>query len=167
MVQGDGEAAVKRALAVCTELWRRQIWRDARTVNVIASATAHESTSVMLAALKFFLGQDLAAAEEDDEPDGEENTPAAPTKDDVYRAYHKVCWCYDARLLAFLHVHTKHNPVLGAIRLGGAMGLGVEWLGDCREATRCQSPGACSDSELTSPGDAGHSAPSKSRAPLA
>lgn len=91
-VQGDGEAAVKRALAVCTDLWRRQIWRDARTVNVIASATAHESANVMLAALKFFLGQDIVAEEEaDDDPD-DDNKPDGPSKDDVYRAYHKVCW---------------------------------------------------------------------------
>ena len=31
----DNEAAAKKSLAVCTELWRRHVWRDARTVNVI------------------------------------------------------------------------------------------------------------------------------------
>lgn len=45
----------------------------------------------MLAALKFFLGQDVAAEEDaGDDPDAEDNTPDAPSKDDVYRAYHKV-----------------------------------------------------------------------------
>lgn len=33
----EGEAAAKPALAVLTELWRRQIWRDARTANVIGA----------------------------------------------------------------------------------------------------------------------------------
>lgn len=30
----EGEAAAKPALAVLTELWRRHVWRDARTANV-------------------------------------------------------------------------------------------------------------------------------------
>ena len=34
---GEGEAGAKPALAVLTELWRRQVWRDARTVNVIGA----------------------------------------------------------------------------------------------------------------------------------
>ena len=29
------EAAAKKSLAVLIELWQRQVWRDARTVNVI------------------------------------------------------------------------------------------------------------------------------------
>jgi hypothetical protein len=35
VIGDDDEAAAKKALAVCTELWRRHVWRDARTVNVI------------------------------------------------------------------------------------------------------------------------------------
>ena len=31
----EGDAAAKPALAVLTELWRRHVWRDARTANVI------------------------------------------------------------------------------------------------------------------------------------
>jgi hypothetical protein len=61
-------------------------------VNVIAAATNHKSTSVMLAALKFFLGQDLAAELDDDEKEADDTTDTlAPTKADVYRTYHKVC----------------------------------------------------------------------------
>lgn len=36
----DNEAAAKKSLAVCTELWRRHVWRDARTVNVIGRCIA-------------------------------------------------------------------------------------------------------------------------------
>ena len=67
------EAAAKRALAVLTELWRRGVWRDARCVNVIASAVFHPSGRVMLGALRFSLGEDeLAGAgdDSDDEDDG-------------------------------------------------------------------------------------------------
>lgn len=34
-LQGEEEASALRALAVLTDLHRRNVWRDARTVNVI------------------------------------------------------------------------------------------------------------------------------------
>eukprot|EP01025_Chloroclados_australasicus_P032120 TRINITY_DN3250_c0_g2_i3.p1 TRINITY_DN3250_c0_g2~~TRINITY_DN3250_c0_g2_i3.p1 ORF type:complete len:900 (-),score=148.88 TRINITY_DN3250_c0_g2_i3:566-3055(-) len=67
------ERAAKRALAIVIELWRTFVWRNARTVSVIAYAVQHDSHSIMLAALKFFLGQDQKAAEDDDEDSDEEN----------------------------------------------------------------------------------------------
>ena len=66
MIQDEHEGAAKKGLAVLTEMWRRHVWRDARTVNVIAAACAHKSSRVMLAALKFFMGQDAAEAEKGD-----------------------------------------------------------------------------------------------------
>ncbi len=35
LLQGEEEATALRALAVLSELHRRNVWRDARTVNVI------------------------------------------------------------------------------------------------------------------------------------
>jgi len=32
--------AAKKSLAVLTELWRRHVWRDARTVNVIGESAS-------------------------------------------------------------------------------------------------------------------------------
>jgi protein SDA1 len=87
-MQNGGENVVKRAVAVLTELWRQKVWRDAHAVNVIASATEHVSPVVVLAALKFFLGQDTL--DEDGENDGEKEAPVAPTKEDIYRASCKV-----------------------------------------------------------------------------
>ena len=40
MLQDDSEMAAKKSLAVLTELWRRHVWRDARTVNVIGVSGA-------------------------------------------------------------------------------------------------------------------------------
>ena len=37
VIADDNEPAAKKSLAVCTELWRRHVWRDARTVNVIGA----------------------------------------------------------------------------------------------------------------------------------
>ncbi|KAL6785625.1 hypothetical protein ACKKBF_B01005 [Auxenochlorella protothecoides x Auxenochlorella symbiontica] len=95
-VLGDEhEGTAKKGLAVMTEMWRRRVWRDARTVNVIASATSHPSPRILLAALKFFIGQDAGAgagAGADSDSDDEERGaggPAAPTKEDVYGAFHK------------------------------------------------------------------------------
>lgn len=88
----DHEPTAKRGLAVLTEMWRRHVWRDARTVNVIASATFHPSPRIMLAALKFFLGQDAQEGDgSDDEDEGHnpdsKTLPTAPTKEDIYKAY--------------------------------------------------------------------------------
>jgi hypothetical protein len=125
-LQGDSETVVKRALSVLAELWRRQVWRDVRTVNVLASATAHESPSIMQASLKFFLGQDVIAEEEEEEEEDLER-PAAPTKDDVYKAYHKVCEKNVCLLVTSLDEaasvvqgsprSSKRDPCLGHFRL--------------------------------------------------
>ena len=47
----------------------------------------------MLAALKFFLGQDLASEldDADKEAADAEDSAAPPSKAEVYRTYHKVC----------------------------------------------------------------------------
>lgn len=92
VIQDEHEGAAKKGLAVLTEMWRRHVWRDAKTVNVIAAAALHKSSRIMLAALKFFLGQDAAEAEKGDGSDSEdEERPAVqgPSKEDVYSAYHK------------------------------------------------------------------------------
>jgi len=88
----EHEGTAKRGLAVLIEMWRRHVWRDARTVNVIASAVFHKKPRVMLASLKFFLGQDIAEDDGDsdnDDNDGEKNVAAAPSKEDVYKAFKK------------------------------------------------------------------------------
>lgn len=91
VIEDDNEPSAKKSLAVCIELWRKHVWRDARTVNVIAMAVFHKSSRVMLGALKFFLGQDAAdeggSDGEGDERDREEEAKAKmPSKEDVYKA---------------------------------------------------------------------------------
>ena len=39
-LQDEHEGAAKKSLAVLTELYRRQVWRDARTVNVIGESSS-------------------------------------------------------------------------------------------------------------------------------
>ena len=88
----EHEGTAKRGLAVLTEMWRRHVWRDARTVNVIASAALHRNPRIMMAALKFFLGQDEPREDgdgSDSEDDGGRTAVQGPSKEDVYKAYKK------------------------------------------------------------------------------
>ncbi|KAL4422877.1 hypothetical protein ABPG75_009074 [Micractinium tetrahymenae] len=92
VIQDEHEGAAKKGLAVLTEMWRRHVWRDVKTVNVIAAAALHKSSRIMLASLKFFLGQDAAEAEKGDGSDSDdEERPGAqgPSREDVYSAFHK------------------------------------------------------------------------------
>ncbi|CAD7698476.1 unnamed protein product [Ostreobium quekettii] len=90
VLQEPNEVTAKKSLAVLTELWRRQIWRDAHTVDVIATATEHPSSTVVLAAAKFFLGYDVndAGGESDDEEEIDK-LAQQQTAQEVYRAHHK------------------------------------------------------------------------------
>jgi len=49
-------AAARKALDVMVELYRRHVWTDARTVNVMARALTSSNTKLLVAGLKFFLG---------------------------------------------------------------------------------------------------------------
>lgn len=78
-VQDEQGAVAKRSLSVLTELYRRKVWTDAKTVNVICSACFHPHSQILVAALKFLLGTDEAmdGAEDaaDDDSDDEEAAP--------------------------------------------------------------------------------------------
>jgi protein SDA1 len=56
MLTSDSEIAAKKSIEVMVELYRKRVWNDARTVNVIASACTSKITKVMVAAVQFFLG---------------------------------------------------------------------------------------------------------------
>jgi protein SDA1 len=76
--------AARCALGVLTDLWRRRVWRDARTANAIAAAALHPDESIALAALKFFLGEDAAeaggAGSDSDDDGGGAGGPADPDR---------------------------------------------------------------------------------------
>lgn len=56
MLKDPNETASKRALSVMIELYKRKIWNDDKTVNVIADGGClHENPKVIAAAVKFFL----------------------------------------------------------------------------------------------------------------
>ena len=116
-VRDENPVAAKKALAIVTELYRRNIWNDAKSVNLVVEACYHEHPKILVAGLKFFLGQDEAAeraaeeggdsSEEDEGDDKDMNTKQGGkqlvSKDDVFKAYKKV------RVLSVSYVFSRER----------------------------------------------------------
>lgn len=66
MIKDTNRIAAKRSLDVMITLFKRRVWNDDRTANVIATACFVQDTKMVVAALKFFLGA-ADESEEDDE----------------------------------------------------------------------------------------------------
>jgi len=73
MLRDPASIAAKTSLDVMISLYKKNIWRDAKTVNVISTACFSKITKIMVTALKFFLGSDEENDEEDS--DDEEDLP--------------------------------------------------------------------------------------------
>lgn len=74
MLRDNNAIAAKKSLDVMIELYRRNIWKDAKTVNVITTACFSPVTKILVAAFTFFLGKDEVNKEEgevDDDSDQE------------------------------------------------------------------------------------------------
>jgi len=73
MLRDPASIAAKTSLDVMISLYKKNVWRDAKTVNVIASACFSKITKIMVTATKFFLGSD--DDDEEEESDDEEDLP--------------------------------------------------------------------------------------------
>ncbi|XP_064608416.1 protein SDA1 homolog isoform X2 [Liolophura sinensis] len=74
MLRDNNAVAAKMSLDVMVELYRRNVWNDSKTVNVITTACFSKITKILVAALKFFLGSDEMDPESDSESEGEQKT---------------------------------------------------------------------------------------------
>ena len=79
MLQDPNETATKRSLAVMIELYKRKIWNDDKTVNVIAEGCLNDNPKVVAAATKFFLTLDYDW-ESDSEGEGDTSEEDAEQK---------------------------------------------------------------------------------------
>lgn len=70
------------AIKLTRELWKRQIWTDAKAVEVIKEACLSENEKVIVGGVRFFLGGDKDREEVEDESSSEETV-------DVGRAKHQ------------------------------------------------------------------------------
>ena len=73
MLQDSSPVAAKMSLDVLIELYRKNIWNNVKTVQVIATACFSKTTKIMVAALKFFLGSEKKNEEGTDEDDSSED----------------------------------------------------------------------------------------------
>jgi protein SDA1 len=71
VLASDSDTAAKKSLDVMVELYRRRVWSDARTVNVMAQACTSKVTKVMVTAVQFFLGVDQRIARDADDAEKE------------------------------------------------------------------------------------------------
>lgn len=55
------------------ELYKRNVWHDVKTVNVISTALFNKVTKISVAALKFFVGRDEEENEDVDSDNEEES----------------------------------------------------------------------------------------------
>jgi protein SDA1 len=85
MLKDPNETASKRALAVMIELYKRKIWNDDKTVNVIADGGClHDNPKIIAAAAKFFL-----VLEYDWESDSEGDTSDEENEQKILLAKYK------------------------------------------------------------------------------
>jgi protein SDA1 len=83
MLSGSSKVAARMSLDVMIELYRKNIWRDAKTVNVLATACLSPVTKIMGAALRFFLTEEEDGGEAESESSDESDTESRALRDMV------------------------------------------------------------------------------------
>merc|ERR1712106_1228858 len=73
MLKDNATIAAKTSLDVMISLYKKNVWRDEKTVNIIATACFSKVTKILVTAVKFFLGSDVDNEEE--ESDDEDTIP--------------------------------------------------------------------------------------------
>lgn len=83
MLRDSNPIAAKISLDVMVELYKRNIWNDAKTVNVVTTACFSKIAKILVAGMKFFLGKD-----EDEKKDSDsESEDDGPTARDLMIRY--------------------------------------------------------------------------------
>ncbi|XP_047661898.1 protein SDA1 homolog [Tachysurus fulvidraco] len=76
MLRDSNPIAAKISLDVMIDLYKRNIWNDAKTVNVITTACFSKVTKILVGSLTFFLGTD-DEDKKDSDSDSEDEGPTA------------------------------------------------------------------------------------------
>jgi len=69
------DVAAKKALDIMVELYRKQIWTDAKSVNIIATSFETKVTKLMVTGAHFFLGIEQKLLEDEETRKAEEKPP--------------------------------------------------------------------------------------------
>lgn len=65
----ENAIAAKKSVDVCVDLYHKNVWNDAKTVNVIAEACFSPVTKISVTAVKFFLNSNDHTEEEEEDED--------------------------------------------------------------------------------------------------
>lgn len=68
------------ATKITRELWRRGIWDDSRTVEIMATSAVSNQSKVVVSAVRFFLGGDKEREDAQNESDGEDEFDVSAVK---------------------------------------------------------------------------------------
>ncbi len=83
LVEEDTGVVARKTVSILSELYRRRVWTDARTVNVLATACVSSSIQVAVPAINFFLGIEAKMLEDEEEEKKVDNKKG----EDVDRAH--------------------------------------------------------------------------------
>ncbi|XP_012278204.1 protein SDA1 homolog [Orussus abietinus] len=72
MLKDSNKRAAKMSVDIMIELYKKNVWNDAKTVNVIAMGCLSKITKVMVASLTFFLGTNKEEENSDDSDSDDE-----------------------------------------------------------------------------------------------
>jgi protein SDA1 len=75
IVEDDTTITARKTVEILCELYRRKVWTDARTVNMLGKACLSQSTRVCVAAINFFLGIETKMHEDEEEEKTVEKGP--------------------------------------------------------------------------------------------
>ena len=77
MLKDSHTTAAKMSLDAMVELYKKQVWRDTKTVNVIVTACLSPKSKIMATGIRFFLGADEVDSDDDSSSDEEDSKPSA------------------------------------------------------------------------------------------
>ena len=86
VIEEDTTITARKTVQILCELYRRKIWTDIRTVNMIGKACLSPSARVTVAAVNFFLGIEEKIHEDEDD---EKEKLKAPTMEIDYHTHSK------------------------------------------------------------------------------
>ncbi len=71
MLTDPNEGASKQTLNVMIQLYKKKIWNDDKTINVISLGCLHDNPKIVASAAKFFLTVEYEDSSDEDSSDGE------------------------------------------------------------------------------------------------
>ena len=89
MLRDNHLMAARMSLNVMTTLYRKQVWCDAKTVNVVATAILSKHVKLCMTGIRFFLGVDQHAEEEADSDAEEDARLMQAVAKDAFNIHHK------------------------------------------------------------------------------